>query len=263
MSYPDESSRGAGPVVPAPGEAKKGSAAGLGAKLRSVLLVMGLALLGAVAAWFAGERSFGYFKATLAASENYRNPTALNQEMPGVNARNGALTYGELGGLLGLALGLAGGLAGRSVRRALIGAVVGLILGAAAGALPSFGVMPWAWRHRNDDPATLELTGPLLVHLGLWCGVGLAAGLAFGIASRGLKPARLVEAAIAGLVGAAVGTFVFEMVGAMAFPFDHTADPFPGTSLTRLLADVCIAGFVGIGASFAVPRPAAPTGLEE
>jgi hypothetical protein len=210
-------------------------------------------MLAAVAAWLAGERTYNFFRASLAASENFRDPTGLNQEMPGVNARNGALTYGALGGLLGLALGLAGGLVGRSPGRAALGAVAGLILGTAAGALPSLVIMPWQWAHRNDDPASLDLLAPLLIHLGLWSAVGLAAGLAFGIGSQLSRPVRVLEAALAGLVGAMVGTFVYEIVGAFLFPADHTVDPFPGTSGMRLLARLCIAGFVGLGAIRSLP----------
>jgi hypothetical protein len=210
-------------------------------------------MLAAVVSWLVGESTYNLFRPSLAASENYRDPSGLNREMPGVNSRNGALTYGTSGGLLGLALGLAGGLVGRSPGRAVLGAVAGLILGTAAGALPSFIIMPWQWAHRNDDPASLDLLAPLLIHLGLWSAVGLAAGLAFGIGSQVSRPARLLEAALVGLVGAMVGTFVYEMVGAFLFPADHTVDPFPGTSGMRLLARLCIAGFVGLGAIRALP----------
>jgi hypothetical protein len=211
-------------------------------------LVLGLAMLAGVAAWRVGESTFGYFQPSLAASENFRDPSALNREMLGVSARNGALTFGVLGGLLGLALGLAGGLSRRSAHGALRGAVAGLILGAAAGALPSLAVMPWQWQHRNDDPSTTELFMPMMVHFGLWSGAGLAAGLAFGIGSGGSQPARLIEAALAGLVGAVLGTFVYEMLGAFLFPLAHTANPFSTTPETRLLARLCVAGFVGLGA---------------
>jgi hypothetical protein len=210
-------------------------------------------MLAGVAAWLVGESTFDYFKPSEAAAENYRDASALNREMLGVRARNGALTFGVLGGLLGLALGLAGGISRRSSHGALMGAVTGLILGTAAGALPSFGVMPWQWRHRNDDPSTTQLLMPLLVHIGLWSGVGLAAGLAFGIGSRGFTPSRLFEAALAGLVGAIVGTFVFEMMGALLFPLDHTADPFSETPSTRLLARLCVAVFVGLAAVRSFP----------
>jgi hypothetical protein len=222
------------------------------------LLVMGLAMLAGLAAWWIGESTYTYFKVSPFALEkvSQRDPGPMNQEMPGVSARNGALTFGTMGGLLGLGLGLAGGLAGRSAGRAALGGFAGLILGTAAGALPSLFLMPWHWHHRNDDPATLELLGPLLVHLGLWSAAGLAAGLAFGIGARGSRPARLIEAAFAGLVGAMVGTFVFEIAGAYLFPSAHTPDPFSDTPGTRLLARLCVAGFVGLGAIRALPAEA-------
>ena len=253
MTNQGPSSAGGAPIVPAPSRGPKLSTAGLGARVGIALLIIGLAELGAVAAWLVGESTHGYFKPSLAASANYRDPSALNREMPGVNTRNGALTYGPLGGLLGLALGLAGGLARRSVGGAMQGAAVGLLLGIAAGALPSIVVMPWHWENWSDDPATTELLRPLIVHLGLWSAAGLAAGMAFAIGAQGFKPTRLLEAALAGLAGAMLGIFVYELLGAFLFPFDHTAEPFPGTPRTRLLARLCIAGFVGLGAIRSLP----------
>jgi hypothetical protein len=225
---------------------------GLGAQIRIWLLVMGLAMVAGGCAWLSGEFTLDYFKPSAAASENHRDPSALNREMLGVSARNGALAFGPLGGLLGLALGLAGGLSRRSASGALMGAFAGLILGAAAGALPSFGVMPWQWRHRNDDPSTTELLIPMFVHLGLWSGAGLTAGLAFGI-GRGFKPSWLFQAALAGLIGAMLGTFVYELGGAFLFPLERTANPFSDTASTRLLARLCVAGFVALGAVLALP----------
>jgi hypothetical protein len=282
MTSEDTSSTGGEPIIPPPPAGSRPSAAGLGARTRAWFLILALAMLAAVAAWLVGESTHSFFKPSLAASENFRDPSGLNREMPGVNSRNGALTYGAFGGLLGLALGMAGGLAGRSVGRAALAAVAGLILGVAAATLSSFLIMPLQWNHRNDDPATLDLLGPLLVHLGLWSATGLAAGLAFGIGSygsgpalrparlsdatlliteagsdksisRGFRPARLVEAALAGLVGAMLGTLVYEMAGALLFPHDHTADPFPGSPNARLLARICVAGFVGLGAIRSLP----------
>ncbi len=201
-----------------------------------------------------------YFKPSKAV-ENYRDPTALNLEMPVVNARNAALTLGVLGGLLGFALGLAGGLTRGRPDRALAGAAAGLTLGAAAGALPSFMLMPWQWAHRNDDPSSIFLLVPMLIHLGLWSGAGLASGLAFGIGTSGLKPARLFEATLAGLAGAMLGTLAYEMVGASLFPLAHTALPFSETAGTRLLARICVAGFVGLGAVRALPSKPEKLGL--
>jgi hypothetical protein len=254
MTSDDPAAAGSETPVPSQSQATKASTMGLGARALIGMAVMCLALLAGLAAWQVGEHTLDYAKPSAAAAENYRDPSGLNAEMPRVNAINGALSFGVLGGLLGLALGLAGGLCGRSWAGALTGAVAGLILGAAAGSLPSFAVMPWQWRHRNDDPNAADLLVPLFIHLALWSAIGVASGLAFGIGCRRIRPSRLVGTALAGLVGAIVGTFVFEMVGAMLFPFAHTADPFSATSGTRLLARLCVAGFVAIGAIRSLPR---------
>jgi hypothetical protein len=247
MTLQDSAARGAGPFGPVVPHVPKPWAARVAAQVRFGMLVLALAILAGVAAWLAGEYTMSMFQASKKASENFRDPTALNLEMPRVGALNGALTFGAFGGLLGLALGIAGGLSRRSPNRALVAAIVGLYLGAALGAVPSLVVMPWQWHHRNDDPSTTQLIMPMLVHLGLWSGIGLGAGLAFGVGTSGFKPSRLFRAALAGLTGAILGTVVYEMVGAFVFPLDHTADPFSATLSSRLLARLCIAGFVGLG----------------
>lgn len=255
MSSPDTASSDPEPRVPSPADGPRPSMEVPGSQVRTWFLLMTLALLAGIAAWLVGERTMEYARPSKAAAENYRDTTQLNIEMIRVGAINGALTFGVLGALLGLTMGLGGGLSRGSVKSAMSGAIAGLILGAAAGALPSLVVMPWQWRHRNDDPASLELLVPMLMHFALWGAVGLAAGLAFGIGSSGARPFRLFEAALAGLVGAMLGTLVFEIAGATLFPFDRTTNPFSDTSSTRLLARLCVAGFVALGLTRAI-RPA-------
>jgi hypothetical protein len=218
-------------------------------------LILVLGLLAGLAAWLVGERTYNFARPSLAASENYRDSTALNKEMPRVCAINGALSFGALGGLLGLAMGLAGGLVGGSPVRAAIAALIGLILGVAAGALPSLVLMPWYWEHRGDDPATLDLMVPLMLHLGLWSGAGLAAGLAYGIGSCGDRKVRIIQAALGGLIGALVGICFFEVVAAILLPFDYTANPFAETSRARFFARVAVTLFVALGVLNAYPRP--------
>jgi hypothetical protein len=261
MTSQDGASPGVEPVVSSQSGGSKPSTttAGLGAQIGIWILVLVLAMLAGAAAWRVGESTLDYFKPSEAASANYRDTTDLNREMPRVKALNGALHFGVLGGLLGLALGLAGGLSRWSLAGALSGALAGLILGTAAGALPSFVVMPWDFEHRHDDPSKTELLMPMLVHMGLWSGAGLAAGLAFGIGAYGFKPLRLFETALAGLIGAMLGTFVYELAGAILFPLARTANPFSETAGTRLLARLCVAGFVSLGAIRSLPsRRAAP-----
>jgi hypothetical protein len=255
MTTNDAGSTGADPASQHESHATQTSAGGSKAKRQDCAVILGLALVAGLAAWLVGEASLDYFKPSRAAAANYQDPTALNQEMPAVRARNGVLTFGALGGLVGLALGLAGGFSRRSANEALLGALVGLILGCLAGALPSLGLMPYQWRHRHDDPNNVELLMPFLIHLGLWSGVGLAAGLAFGLGRYGFKGPRLVEAAFACLVGAMAGTFVFELLGALLLPMDNTANAVAQTATARLLARICVAGFVGLGAIRCLSSP--------
>jgi hypothetical protein len=218
------------------------------------MIVVGLALLAGASAWLVGEATFDHFRPSEAAAAQSINFRALNEEQSRANIYNGALAFGALGGLLGLALGVGGGLARRSPVAAIRGAVVGLALGAAAGALPAWAVMPYEWGHRAVDHASLDLLPPLLIHLGLWSAIGLAAGAAFGVGADDFKATRLFEAALAGLVGAMAGTFVFEVAGAILFPMARTAQPFAATPGARLLARLCVAGFVGLG-TWASSRP--------
>jgi hypothetical protein len=220
---------------------------------RIMMLIFGLAILAGTCAWIVGEFALDHYKPSEKAASQAYAFAALNSEIAQANALNGAIAFGVLGAVLGIAMGVGGGLTARSARGAVLGAVIGLVLGAAAGALPSFWIMPWQWKHRHDDPATTDILMPLLVHLGLWSTVGLAAGLAFALGAGGFRPLRLLEAGLAGLAGAMLGTFVFEMLGATLFPLSWTLEPFSITPETRLLARLCVAGFVALGAIVVVP----------
>jgi hypothetical protein len=225
--------------------------------MRTLWPALTAALLAGGAAWWVGERTYNHFQPSEEAASNPYIFAALNREMKVVNARNGAMTFGALGGLLGLALGLAGGLTRRSRAGAVLGGLVGLVLGATAGALPSFGIMPWHWEHHTDDPSSINLGIPLMIHAGLWTAIGAAAGLAYALGRGRVRPLPLLAAIFGGLVGAAFGTAIYEVVGAVAFPLSRTSDPFSETTATRLLARLCVAAFVALGLALALPEPPA------
>ena len=246
MPADDTPSTGVDPAPPPDASGVPNSQPGWRATLTNCTVILGLALLAGAASWLWGEVVFDHFKPSEKASAEHYAFAALNREMGRVNGLNGALAFGALGGLLGMALGLAGGLSRSAPKSALVGAIVGLVLGAASGTLPSFAIMPWHWKHRGDDEYRGQLVLPTLVHLGLWCSLGLTAGLAFGLGRYGPRPARLFVTGSAGLIGAIIGTCLFELAGAFLFPLAETVNPFSATSQTRLLARLSVALFVGL-----------------
>jgi hypothetical protein len=215
------------------------------------LTALGAALLAGAVSGLIGERTHKHFQPPAEVAEALNpgslNTVLLNLETSKAHGRNGAVVYGTLGGLLGLGLGLAGGLARRSITGAIAGGIVGLILGAVAGALPSFAVMPWIWYNRHDNADASSLLVPILVHGGLWCALGAAAGLAYGLGRTGLNPAGLLKSAIGGLVGAALGVVVYDAIGFGLFPLSRTDESFAASITTRMLAHLCVAVFVALG----------------
>ena len=59
-----------------------------------------------------------------------------------------------------------------------------------------------------------------------------------------------------------LGTFVFEMLGAILFPLAGTAQPIAVTSPTRLLARLCVAVLVAVVLALALPRTSRPKPAE-
>ena len=172
--------------------------------------------------------------------------------------KNAMLTFGLIGGLLGLALGLAGGLSNRSARSALFGGAAGLALGAALGAGSAAGLVPiyHAQHQRNKDAVTKDLAIPLLIHVGLWSAVGLAAGAALTIGAR--AGGRAPSVVTSGLIGAALGAAVYEVVAALVSPEGRTYQPVSTSWLPRLLAATICPILTALLATFALVSPARP-----
>jgi hypothetical protein len=177
-------------------------------------------------------------------------------------ARNGALTFGVLGLCVGAFMGMAGGAARRSASALLLAGLLGSILGLALGASVSLAIVPFFLdalpRHTEYD-----LILSLIMHASIWGLTGAAAGLAF---AAGLGESRLIgRATAAGFIGAVLGTLVFELVGAAAFPMDSTGRPISTTWASRLLArlmvPVATAAFVVlfVNAPASAPKEVGPS----
>lgn len=101
---------------------------------------------------------------------------------------------------------------------------------------------------------------PLLTVGAIATAVGAAAGLAFGIGLGGRE--RWGKALVGGLIGAALGTAAYELVGAMAFPTAKTELPISHERLTRAMLHISVAVLASAGAALALglsPRKPAGT----
>jgi hypothetical protein len=156
--------------------------------------------------------------------------------------QNAAVAYALLGAILSLILGVtAGCFLGRlSIPRVLAAGLAGIVLGASLGAASSYGLTP-IYFHRMG---TADVTLSLLIHLGIWTAVGAAAGVAFG-AGSGSRDV-LVRSLVGGITGAALGTLLFDILGAF-LPLAHTERPLSQEAGTRLAANIVLCFCVACG----------------
>jgi hypothetical protein len=166
---------------------------------------------------------------------------------PHEEMKNTALAYGLLGSLLVGGLGLAGGLSRGSIARGVKAAAGGLVLGAGAGV----GLAAWLSPvyFRLFDPFA-TMVAPVTTHVGIWGGVGLVAGLVYGLAYAGWGGAP--RAALGGFLGALVATVLYELTVAFAFPMAIIAEPVPPLRTLRLMAHFAVAVAAALGAALVV-----------
>jgi hypothetical protein len=223
------------------------------ARLWAVSLVA--ALVAGLAAWIIGEQSLHLF--TPAREWRTGKVDAVSRLKPTVatlraaDTKNAALAFSILGALLGLALGGAGGFARRSSRQASIAGLVGLVLGSALVPAVTLAALPRYYSAKDLDRSQDDLVLALGTHIGLWSMIGISGGMAFGFGLGGRR--HIVSALAGGLVGAVLGTVVFEFLGAMAFPIDaYAAEPISNTPGSRLLARLLVAIGTSCGAAIGV-----------
>jgi hypothetical protein len=157
-------------------------------------------------------------------------------------ARNAAVAYGLLGGILALGLAItAGCLPQRSSwTRRLTAGLAGMVLGALFGAFSSYALTPLFF-NRLD---TADLTLSLLIHVAIWAAVGATAGVAFGM---GYGTRNVFTGSVfGGIIGGALAALLFDIFGAF-LPLAHTERPLAELAETRLAAAVLLSVFVVLG----------------
>ena len=214
-------------------------------------------ILAGTVSWLGGESIHGAFDVPAESEYGVARPAEVVARVARLRMagqmKDGALTFGMLGGALGLTLGMAGGMARRNGRAALLASGAGLIFGAGAGAGTAWALV--RVYYQNQDPNSTSLLLPLLVHGGIWSSIGLAGGVALGIGLGGRD--RALRTALGGLLGAIVGTLVYEIAGALAFPSAKAHHPVSQEVGSRLLAHLVVAFFVAAGAAIAAQDPKA------
>jgi hypothetical protein len=252
------SAPGDGSPVTSPGQTASGPVH-LG-RLWPLALAAGLGA--GVMAEAAGEAAYGFFRPAIVATPLTGGSivdTANNATKVAAEIKNSALASALLGAAMGLTMGLAGGLARGDRRAGVRAGLVGLSLGAIAGAGTG---LPLAWVYYKNQRAIVDdLFQPMLLHGGTWGAVGAVGGLAFGLGLGGRASA--VRTVLGGLLGAALGTVLFELVGAVLFPLARTVQPLALSWDARMLARLSVATLAAVGAALAVdnlperPGPAA------
>jgi hypothetical protein len=222
-------------------------------------------VLAGVLAWAIGERVQGTFvppsTATNMAGQTIRRISFQDQAV--ADTKNATLAFAALGGVLGLVLGAAGGIVRKSFSGAVAGVVSGFVLGCGFTAGATWGLLPFYFRalEFSQEAMSHELLLPLLIHCGIWAAAGLAGGVGLAIGA-GASWIRLCNSALGGLVGAALGAVVYELVGALVLPGDRTSEPvattWQGRFLARFLVAVFAAGLAAVVMS-AERKPPVPS----
>jgi hypothetical protein len=210
-------------------------------------LAFAAGMLAGIPSLFLGESVMNRYR------EDLRAPLSISptpQEMrrwKDARLYSATLTFMAMGGLLGFALGAAGGAARPSLSAGAGAGVVGILLGTiAAGALSLLLIPVFFNKH---DPQSGDLVLPLLIHGAIWSAIGSVGGLAFGLGLGGRR--HWLRGLLGGLLGGAAATIVYEVVGAVAFPSDHTDLPLASAVTARAMAQLLVTTFSAGGAALA------------
>jgi len=222
-----------------------------------VLGVLLAALLSALACWGLGE------KGLLSVTADEKTMQMMGRKITGATSetrivaqhKEAAITYGVFGALTASAIGLviAQKQGGRSALQGLLG---GLILGGVVGAGIAAILAPVILRY-SDLTGPAELFLPLFVHGGIFAGIGAATGIVAGLGTRALRQIALM--ALGGALGAFLGGFIYDIIGAILFPLAGTAQPISGSWVTRLLCFLLSSVGVAAGTLLSLRRQSVAT----
>jgi hypothetical protein len=219
-----------------------------GGQGRLVAMALVAGLLAGVAAWLVGETILEAYRTILSPKIKREADAGVALQVMRARLLSASGTFTALGAIVGLGLGLSGGLARRSASAGAKAALLGCVVGSIAAASVSLLVLPNFFK--RYDPQSQDLVLPLLTLGAICSSVGAAGGLAFGVGLGGRD--RWMKSLVGGLIGAALATVTYELVGAVAFPTSRTELPVSLAYATRAMLHVLVAAFAGVGSALAL-----------
>ena len=135
--------------------------------------------------------------------------------------------------------------------------LIGLLLGFAAGAAG-------AWLGHMHDARVVFIGEPMIYWFIRWLVILLPIGIAAGLAAYWKSQARLLDAIVAGAIGASLAAVLFCLTMGSLTPIELHVEIYPAHSSNRLLvlalAAVCISGMLTfqLGRQAKAPTSAAP-----
>jgi hypothetical protein len=163
--------------------------------------------------------------------------------------KNAALVNAVLGCAAGLAMGFAGGLAARAPLRGTFVGLSAQAVGLLVGALAALALIPlYHPVAKRPFPTDMdEIWLPLLLHVGVWAGIGAIGGAAFAIGIG--RRRRLPGAVGSATAGAMLAAVFFQLIGT-CLPLDAGAtDPVARWSVVRLVAMLLPSVMIAAGAA--------------
>ena len=218
---------------------------------RTWLLALAAGVVAGTLAWLSVEGALRAYRSSLAPAMKPFPTPEETMKILRAQVQSGTVAFGAMGALFGLAFGLAGGASRRSAGAAGASAIPGLVLGGLAVAGTAWLILPIIYIQM--DPQSNDLTIPLLCHAAVWSVAGAVGGTAFGLGVGGR--ARWGRTALGGLLGAALATVAYELVGALAFPTHRTHLPVSGSPETRALAQILVGLGTAVGSVLATAEP--------
>jgi hypothetical protein len=208
---------------------------------RSRWLIIAAGLAAGLAAFGVGEATYRIIPARRVMLNTMGTVSSVvtAETQTQADVRNASLAFVLQGEMLGAFLGAAGGLIRRS-RRAAVGAgLLGSVLAAGVAGGVSIASLPWFVRARVMY-SDYDMAISIAMHGLIWGLTGASAGLALAVGAGG-GPRRIAAGCSLGLFGAALGSLVFDAVGAGVFPLAETGDPVSLTWPSRLTARLLVA----------------------